>query len=55
MKCSPLYFVGLLLLIVSSIEKEIDPDTKYFIYNKVTNKRGKFIWKYFTCHMRLRF
>ena len=37
MKYSPLYFVGLLLLIVSSIEKEFDPDTKYFIYNKVTS------------------
>ena len=38
MKLSLLYFVGILLLIVNSNEKEtFDPDTKYFIYNKVTS------------------
>ena len=38
MKWSLLYVVGLLLLIANSIEKEFDPDTKYYIYNKVTSK-----------------
>ena len=39
MKQSLLYLFGILLLIVNSIEKEtFDPDTKYFIYNKVTSK-----------------
>ena len=39
MKYSFLYLFGILLLIVNSIEKEtFDPDTKYFIYNKVTSK-----------------
>ena len=39
MKCSFLYLFEILLLIVNSIEKEtFDPDTKYFIYNKVTSK-----------------
>ena len=39
MKHSFLYLFGILLLIVNSIEKEtFDPDTKYFIYNKVTSK-----------------
>ena len=38
MKYSFLYLFGILLLIVNSIEKEFDPDTKYFIYNKATSK-----------------
>ena len=38
MKQSFLNLFGILLLIVYSIEKEFDPDTKYFIYNKVTSK-----------------
>ena len=39
MKYSFLYFFVILLLIVNSLEKETyDPDTKYFIYNKVTSK-----------------
>ena len=38
MKYSFLYFFGILLLIVNSIEKTFDPDTKYFIYNKATSK-----------------
>ena len=38
MKYSFLYLFGILLLIVNSLEKEFDPDTKYFIYNKVTSK-----------------
>ena len=39
MKYSFLYLFEILLLIVNSIEKEtFDPDTKYFIYNKVTSK-----------------
>ena len=36
MKYSFLYLFGILLLIVNSLEKEFDPDTKYFIYNKLT-------------------
>ena len=39
MKYSFLYFFVILLLIVNSLEKETyDPDTKYFIYNKMTSK-----------------
>ena len=38
MKYSFLYFFGILLLIVNSIEKTFDPDTKYFIYNKANSK-----------------
>ena len=39
MKLSLLYVFGILLLIVNSNEKEtFDPDTKYFIYNKVTSR-----------------
>ena len=38
MKSSFLYLFGILLLIVNSIEKTFDPDTKYFIYNKVTSR-----------------
>ena len=37
MKYSFLYLFGILLLIVNSLEKEFDPDTKYFIYNKLTS------------------
>ena len=38
MKYSCLYIFGILLLIVNSIEKTFDPETKYFIYNKVTSR-----------------
>ena len=39
MKYSFLYIFVILFLIINSIEKEIfNPDTKYFIYNKVTSK-----------------
>ena len=38
MKCSLLNLFGILLLTVNSIAKEYDPDTKYFIYNKVNSK-----------------
>ena len=38
MKYSLLFFLGILLLIVNSIEKEYDPDTKYYIYNKATSR-----------------
>ena len=39
MKYSFLYLLEILLLTIISSEKEIfDPDTKYFIYNKVTSK-----------------
>ena len=37
MKYSFLYLFGILLLIVNSIEA-INPNTKYFIYNKVTSR-----------------
>ena len=37
MKHSFLFLFGILLLIAHSHEKEFDPDTKYFIYNKVTS------------------
>ena len=43
MKYSFIYLFVILLLFVNSHEKEFDPDTKYFIYNKVTSdciKRG---------------
>ena len=36
MKYSFLYLFGILLLIVNSIGKEFDPNTKYFIYNKTS-------------------
>ena len=38
MKYLFLFLFGILLLIFNSVEKEFDPDTKYFIYNKVTSK-----------------
>ena len=39
MKYSFLHLFGILLLVVNSFEKETyDPDTKYFIYNKMSSK-----------------
>ena len=38
MKYSFLCLFGILLLMVNSLGKEYDPDTKYFIYNKMTSK-----------------